>query len=119
MLVHHSFSRFPASPPLRLAPQSLESVMAVNQSKVPDQWTLEHLFDAIRDARSRLRPYVKALRLPESSERSDFAITPLVQAASGAAHWFKCETQTVTRAYKVRGAMVAMLRAYDKGAAPL
>lgn len=102
-------------PGLRLAPRSLESMMAVNQSKVSDHWTLEHLFDAIRDARVRLRPYLKALRLPASEEHSDSAITPLIPARQGAQHWFKCETQTVTRAYKVRGAMVAMLRAYDKG----
>ncbi len=65
------------------------------------------------EAQTRLAPHADALRLPGLPGQIKGSVTPLQASRKIPAFYYKREDLTVTRAYKVRGAVVAMSRAMD------
>ena len=96
--------------------KTAQPATGTDRQTLSDQWTLETLFSKIQDAAQRLAPFADALRrsgVPVPKQATH--LTPLLTSAKSSGHYYKCEHMTVTRAYKVRGALVAMSRAVERG----
>ncbi len=79
------------------------------------QSDLDSLYSATLEAQERLNPFLADLRLPGLPHDTADAVTPLHASRKMPGLHLKREDLTVTRAYKVRGALVAMSRAMESG----